>query len=52
MNPPSAVAMLHTGDAPADISQARGNGQRLFISAAGLRPQRTAAMHVLGGDGR
>ncbi|WP_213990836.1 glutamine amidotransferase [Sodalis sp. dw_96] len=44
------ILILQTGDAPEDVSQANGNYDRLFLLAAGLRPEQAAVVHLPSGE--
>ncbi|QWA11851.1 glutamine amidotransferase [Sodalis ligni] len=44
------VLILQTGDAPEEVSQANGNYDRMFLAAAGLRPEQAAVVHLPSGE--
>lgn len=43
------VLILQTGDAPPAVSRQTGNYARLFLAAAGLRPEQAAVVHLPSG---
>ena len=48
LSPP--LLILQTGDAPADVSEVHGNYDRLFLAAAGLRPEQAVVVHLPSGQ--